>query len=56
MPGRIMIPGRVEYHFKVVGGLTVLFIEIKMMVGTAGERLNAIAQVIAEADGDLNCT
>jgi hypothetical protein len=45
--------GRVEYHFLVFGGLSVLVIEVKLLLGTADERLNAIAQVIAECDGML---
>lgn len=43
--------GRIEYHFKCFGGCTVLFIEMKLVTGTAKERVNAIAQVIAECDG-----
>lgn len=40
--------GRVEYHFLVLGELAFLVIEVKLELGTGGERLNAIAQVIAE--------
>jgi hypothetical protein len=35
----------------VFGGLSVLVIEVKYILGTAEERLNVIAQVIAECDG-----
>jgi len=42
--------GRIEYHFLVFGGLRILFIEVKIVLGTAAERRNAIAQVIAESD------
>ena len=52
MPGRIATQGRIEYHFKVIGGLTVLFVEVKLFIGSDAERMNAIAQVIAEADGE----
>ena len=43
--------GRIEYHFLVFGGLSILVIEVKFFLGTADERLDAIAQVIAECDG-----
>jgi len=42
---------RIEYHFLVFGGLSILIIEVKYILGNAEERLNAIAQVIAECDG-----
>ena len=52
MPGRIATKGRIEYYFIVVGCLTVLFIEVKLSIGSSTERMNAVAQVIAEADGE----
>jgi hypothetical protein len=51
IPGRMTTKGRIEYHFLVFGGLAVLVIEVKYVLGVAEERLNAIAQVIAECDG-----
>ena len=45
------VRGRVEYHLKCFGGCTVLFIEMTLETGTAKERVNAIAQVIAKCDG-----
>ena len=45
--------GRVEYHFLVLGELALLVIEFKLELGTNVERLNAIAQVIAECDGNI---
>lgn len=51
MQGRMATRGRVEYQFKVCGALTILFIEVKLQIGSGEERLNAIGQVIAEADG-----
>jgi hypothetical protein len=39
---------RIEYYFLVFGGLSMLVIEYKL--GDADERLDAIAQVIAECD------
>lgn len=43
-----------EYQFKVFDGIIVLFIEVKLEIGSFSERLNCIAQVIAEASGMLN--
>lgn len=51
IPGRITKRGRIEYQFKVCGTLTMLFVEIKFHITDGCERLNAIAQIIAEADG-----
>jgi len=51
IPGRMTMRGRIEYHFLVFGGLSILVIEVKYILGNAEERLNAIAQVIAECDG-----
>lgn len=50
MQGRITTKGRVEYQFKVCGALTILFVEVKMQLDGDDDQLNAIAQVIAEAD------
>jgi hypothetical protein len=50
IPGRMTTRGRIEYHFKVFGALTFLFVEVKLEIGSAEERHNAIAQVIAESD------
>ena len=50
-PGRITTKGRIESHFLVLGGLSVLLIEVQYVLGRAEERLNAIAQVMAECDG-----
>ena len=43
--------GRVEYHFVLFGGLSLLVIEVKFELGTGEERANAVGQVIAECDG-----
>jgi hypothetical protein len=40
--------GRVEYHFVVFGGVSLL---VKFELGTGEERANAVGQVIAECDG-----
>ena len=49
--GRITTRGRIEYYFLVFGRLSILVIEVKYKLGDADERLDAIAQVIAECDG-----
>ena len=43
--------GRIQYRFIVFGGLSILVIEVKYELEDAKERLDAIAQVIAELDG-----
>lgn len=55
MPGRMTTRGRIDYQFRVCGALTILFIEVKPQTGSGDERLNAVAQVIAEADGTWSC-
>ncbi|KAF8242952.1 hypothetical protein K440DRAFT_615061 [Wilcoxina mikolae CBS 423.85] len=50
LEGRITSQGRIEYQFRAFGSLTVLFIELKMFVGDSNEKMNAIAQVLAEGD------
>lgn len=51
MLGRVTTKGCIEYQFKVYGTLTLLFVEVKLNIGTLDDYLNAIAQVFAEADG-----
>lgn len=51
MDGRITTRSKIEYHFKVFGTLVVVFVEAKLKIGSDEDRLNAIAQVIAECDG-----
>jgi len=51
LEGRITTKGRIEYQFKTYGGITVIFIEVKLDIGSLTERLNCYAQVIAECDG-----
>jgi hypothetical protein len=43
--------GRAEYLFKIIGSTGVLLVEMKLSSGCGEERLNAIAQVIAECNG-----
>jgi hypothetical protein len=51
LQGRMTTKGRIEYQFSIYGGITILFIEVKLEIGGATERLNCYAQVIAECDG-----
>ena len=49
--GRIGTGGRIGYFFKTFGATAILCIERKFRLGNEDERLEAIAQVIAECDG-----
>ena len=51
LEGRLTTKGRIEYQFKIYGGITVVFIEAKLNIGSLTERLDCFAQVIAECDG-----
>jgi hypothetical protein len=51
LEGRIATKGRIEYQFQTYGGVTILFIEVKLEIGGLAERLDCVAQVIAECDG-----
>lgn len=51
MNGCITTKGKIEYHFETFGVVTVVFVETKLKIGSDEERVNAIAQVIAEYDG-----
>lgn len=50
LEGKITTKGRIEYQYKMYGGITVVFIEAKLDMGSLTERLNCFAQVIAECD------
>ena len=56
LEGKITTKGRIEYQFKMYGGVTVIFIEVKLSIGNITERLNCYAQVIAECDGEFRIT
>lgn len=51
LEGRITTRGRIEYQFKMYGGVTIVFIEVKLEVGGLIDHLNCVGQVIAECDG-----
>ena len=51
LEGRIATKGPIEYQFQTYGGVTIVFIEVKLEIGGLTERLNCVAQVIAECDG-----
>ncbi|KAH0565329.1 hypothetical protein GP486_001273 [Trichoglossum hirsutum] len=50
LEGRFATQGRIEYQYTLYGGVTVIFIEVKLDLGGPTERLNTYAQVIAECD------
>ena len=51
IPERITTKGHIEYQLRVFeGGLSVVYIEVKLQDRTGEEHLNAVAQLIAEAD------
>jgi hypothetical protein len=54
LEGNIATKDRIEYLFKTYGGITVIFIEVKLDIGNLAERLNCIAQVIAECGGEFS--
>ena len=56
LEGKITTKGRIEYQFQVYGGVTVVFIEVKLDIGNLAERLNCYAQVIAECHGVFSMT
>jgi hypothetical protein len=43
--------GWIEHHYKLFGGITIIFVEVQVKIGDTQERWNVIAQVIAESDG-----
>jgi len=43
--------GRIEYQFRTYGGVIVVFIVVKLKIGGLTERLDCVAQVIAECNG-----
>ena len=51
LEGRLTTRDRIEYHFRTYGGITVVFIEVKLELGSSTEHLNFVAQVITECDG-----
>ena len=51
LEGRITTRGRIEYQFKMYGGVTIILIEVKLEIGGFTEHLNCVGQVIAECDG-----
>ena len=53
LEGKMSTKDRIEYQFRIYGGITIVFIEVKLNVGGLAERLNCYAQVIAECDGEF---
>jgi hypothetical protein len=51
--GRITTKDRVEYYFEAIDPIAVLFIKMTPKIGNFTERLDTIAQVIAQCDGQV---
>jgi hypothetical protein len=56
LEGKMTTKNCIEYQFRTCGGITVIFIEVKLSIGGETERLNYYAQVIAECDGEFKMT
>jgi len=54
LDGRVTTKDKIESYFKAFGSIAVLLIEVKLRIGCAKERIDAIAQVIAECDGQAS--
>ena len=50
-PGGQNRKSRIEYKFQTYDAINAVFIELKLKIGGSTERLNFVAQVIAECDG-----
>ncbi|TDL16563.1 hypothetical protein BD410DRAFT_731203 [Rickenella mellea] len=48
--GRLTTKGRIEYHFKTFGAVAILFVEVKHLIRSLNDKMDAIGQVIAECD------
>lgn len=51
MQGGVTTRGRIEHQFMVFGAIAVVFIEVKKGLLSGQNRLDQVAQVMAEADG-----
>jgi len=52
--GRVTTRGKIKYYFKAFGSIAALFIEVRLKIGSRKERMDAIAQAIAECDGQAS--
>lgn len=52
LEGRWTSRDRIEYQFVAFESVVLLFMEVKLKTGSSVERMNAIAQLIAECDGE----
>ena len=56
MSGHVMTKGRTEYQIRVFGRLIVIYVEVELGAGTGDDHLDAVEQLIAEADGMCSLT
>ena len=54
LEGHLTTRGKIEYQFTAFGSIAAVFIEVKLGIGGAKQRLDAVAQVIAECDGQAS--
>lgn len=45
--------GRIEHHFGALDSISIVFVEVKRELATGKAKLDAKAQVLAEAAGEL---
>ncbi|OXV07690.1 hypothetical protein Egran_04544 [Elaphomyces granulatus] len=50
LEGRITKEGRMEYQFTICGGISVVFIKVKLEIGGLTEHLDCYAQIIVKCD------
>lgn len=50
--GRISRRGRIEYYLKSFGAIAVVLVEMKLRFKTINSRMKAVAQVVAECNGE----
>lgn len=43
--------GRIEHHFYAINSISIIFIEVKKTYAMGDERLDVIAQILAESAG-----
>jgi hypothetical protein len=54
LDGRVNTRGKIKYDSNAFGSVAALFIEVKLKIGSEKERMDAIAQAIAECDGQAS--
>jgi hypothetical protein len=55
LQGTLTTQGRIEHQFRMYSAINVLFFEMKFSIEAQQQRLDYLAQVIAECEGKLGC-